>query len=120
MLFRSQLLLFNADCNFPTPSPLRFDPHISNSPTVGRTAKTNPKNRNRMKAEKKVSPTIDQYENLKRYNVFFYYLLLTWGPVNVGPIGDLFIGALALAPAVRRHQGAGRGLRAGHKIVRAV
>lgn len=39
--------------------------------------------------------------------------ILTRGPVNVGPIGDLFTGALALAPAVWSHQGAGRRLRAG-------
>lgn len=46
--------------------------------------------------------------------VIYLHFVLTWGPVNVGPIGDLFIGALALAPAVRGHQRAGGGLRAGH------
>lgn len=42
---------------------------------------------------------------------FIVNLVLTWGPVNVGPVGYLFIWALALAPAVRGHQGAGGGLR---------
>lgn len=40
----------------------------------------------------------------------YLHLILTWGPINVGPIGDLLIGALALAPAVWGHQGAGGGL----------
>lgn len=44
----------------------------------------------------------------------YLHLILTWGPVNVGPIGDLLIGALALTPAVWGHQGAGGGLGAGH------
>lgn len=41
-------------------------------------------------------------------------MVLTWGPVDVGPIGDLFVGAFALAPTVWGHQGAGGGLGAGH------
>lgn len=44
----------------------------------------------------------------------YLHLILTWGPVNVGPIGDLLIGALALAPAVWGHKRAGGRLRAGH------
>lgn len=44
----------------------------------------------------------------------YLHLVLTWGPVNVVPVGDLLVGALALAPAVWGHQGAGGGLRAGH------
>lgn len=55
--------------------------------------------------------------NLKKNTCLFYtfillHLILTWGPVNVGPIGDLFTGTLALAP-VRGHEGAGGRLRAG-------
>lgn len=41
-------------------------------------------------------------------------MVLTWGPVNVGAVGELFVGALALAPTVWAHQGAGGGLGAGH------
>lgn len=52
--------------------------------------------------------------------LLYAHSVLTWGPVNVGPVWDLFAGALALAPAVWGHQGAGGGLRAGHQIVRAV
>lgn len=47
-------------------------------------------------------------------NGIYLNIVLTWGPVNVGPIGDLFVGALALAPAVWGHQGTGGGLRTGH------
>lgn len=47
-------------------------------------------------------------------NGIYLNTVLTWGPVNVGPVGDLFVGALALGPAVWGHQGAGGGLRAGH------
>lgn len=40
--------------------------------------------------------------------------VLTWGPVNIGPIRDLLVGALALAPAIWGHQGAGGRLRTRH------
>lgn len=46
--------------------------------------------------------------------------LLTWWPVDIGPVCHLVTVALALPPAVRGDQGAGRRLRAGHQVVGAV
>jgi len=45
---------------------------------------------------------------------------VTWRPVDIGPIGDLVIGVLSLAPAIMRCQRAGRRLGARNQIVGAV
>lgn len=37
-------------------------------------------------------------------------MFLTWWPVDIGPIGHLITAALALRPAIRGHQRAGRRL----------
>lgn len=47
-------------------------------------------------------------------------MVVTGGPVDVGPVGDLLVGALGLTPAVWGHQCAGGGVRAGHQAVGAV
>lgn len=43
--------------------------------------------------------------------------LLTWWPADVGPIGHLVVGILALAPAVWGHQWTGRRLSALHQVI---
>lgn len=51
---------------------------------------------------------------------FYRCQLVTWRPVDIGPVGDLVIGVLSLAPAIMRCQRAGRRLRAGNQIVGTV
>lgn len=48
------------------------------------------------------------------------WALLTWWPVDIGPIGHFVTAAFALSPAVWRHQRAGRRVWAGYQAVGAV
>lgn len=48
------------------------------------------------------------------------YAVLTWWPADVGSVGDLLSGTLALRPALGRYQGAGGRLGRRHETVGAV